>query len=490
MRRILKNEEGIPILNFFDLKKHFQPRVLYNNLELFQSFAKTHCVYITAQLQSGITKEKYIAKYLTKDFWNMLLSEQELNVECNNDTAIDVFLRYVFRKYKKNESEIVSPPTEHTQELSDNNELADEDELTDADDMISVASREIDTQKVNDEIKEELTREIKDADIERELTWLMDSNDKTISVATYLKLLAIAFLCEVPPSQTDPALWRINNIQGAPKETEVEIKRVLETAKLSLMPGSTVYRYWYHDSDLLSEGQNIRTVKVEAQIGSNRHAEVQIELYSFSTGECIQRFTLMGGEYRYCNVSEGKVIKFLPNAAVSDNLCVMRKDLSHSVLSFITENTESFLLDGVTSFAAGSREKGCIILKNGKVQDGFYHYEGNERNRKHDLLNMIAVPVVEVEIGNEGYRILLNNGIVVNENGETEKKGVVSLCNNGRGNLPEINGESSREVVLSTSRKSLAVLPAKNQKEHIFFHGNGKIFTLSEANGKLIVYLK
>lgn len=218
------------------------------------------------------------------------------------------------------------------------------------------------------------------------------------------------------------------------------------------------YRFWYYEEHSLPEDARIRTVCIKAQPTSNQYAVVTIELYSPKTHQCVQRITLKPNEYRYCNVIAGKIVTFLPDASISRDLCLIRKDLTKSAYDVVRPGEETWQLkeDHICRVAVRSRDAGFLLLKDGKVNSAFYT---PARDYMVQLqFDMVMANVVDIAVTSKGHSQLLEDGTVVT-NGIVEKEKCVRLH-------PEQQWKTSTrgvtELVLSEDRSALVALREKD----------------------------
>lgn len=453
MIRVLKIQQT-PILNFRDLQKRFWPAEIFRQMEIFAEFASVHCRPIRTQLADRESGRKYPAEYFTKDFWMGILRRSRWPGEEN---LMDCFMAAA------------------KAELG----IRGNDEERDPEDS-----------RQDEEREAGMKREVRDGGLEEKLAFIARERGSEADYGEVIRLLAICELSEVDPRRLEPWAWKNPETAESGEEPE-EISLFPYENTVQLMTGGRVRKFWYHDDDVLAPGARIHTVKVEARGSANQYAVLRIELYSEKTGKCVQSLSLKSGEYRYCSVSRERIIKFLPDVCVSDELCLMRQRYSQKELTVIPKDGESWTLktEEVTSFAPGSRQQGFLLIQGGKVNSRFYRPAEDYFIRLK--MDMLTLPAVEALITETGYAVLLEDGSVASSRPETWKKGIVSLSMEGR--APVLSGADSlscREAAVSLSGKSLAFLGNEENKHEVLFSGKGRDFSIRERDGRREVWLE
>ena len=271
-------------------------------------------------------------------------------------------------------------------------------------------------------------REIANANIMNKLKYIAENF--TQDIKSVIKILAICELAEVDVMTIGPSTWK--NYKSDEQTSDEIIDKISLKNVISLTPGARVYRFNYHDDERLSDKASIRTIKIEAAKSLNQFSEVKIEIYSETRQESLHKITLKQGEYIYCNFADDKVIKILPNFSRSEDIYLVREDYSKSEISVYPEGSESwkFNADNVSSFSAGTKRDGFILVQDGRINHSFYEPAKDYFIRLK--LDMISRPVVEAIINPDGYRILLSNGTVISRKSDVEAKNVISLSSEGR----------------------------------------------------------
>lgn len=470
MKKILKLN-NVPILNFVDLQKEFSPMEIYRKSAVFYDFASVHCLPLQTHLTHKGDGNAYVASYFTKSFWLAILegSAWDENV-CDAEACLSYFVSHILKDtMQPKEAEKKGEPGLYKGEEEIAGEEGDEAELH--------------------KIKEEIAKEAKDLEIVQKLKYLQYVCE-TIGVWESFHqapvFLAIFELSEKNVLKVEMNVWRNDFfVQNKGNETEDSfVQKFPYETEAVLATGNTVYKYEYFDDEQLSPGAVISTVRVEAKGGNNQYTDVIIELHSEKMNRCVERIVLHRGECRYCNVSQGKIIRFLPSAFVSGNMCIRRTDLSNDNIKITCKGEEEWEmnLSHVSVLSAGSVEQGFLFVQDGKVNSLFYKPAENYRVKLR--LDMIRKPVAEVKIGADGYEILLNDGTVVHEKAENEKSGIVSLEREKRHRVVSVKGHPEyREIVLSEDRKGIVILADKEREEMIkFFDSPVKCETGASAN--------
>lgn len=436
MKRLRINH--VPVLNFLDLRSMFSPLALYQELETFEAFAAVHCVPLPLQLFSPERGVRYNAECLSKAFWHGLLRR----VEWPEDGG--------------SLAECLVPLL--------NQEL----------DRLSGGDR---TER--ESLEEQLEEELADAALLEKLDFIMESARAGARQA--ILLLAICELAEVDPRKTAAMDWRrAEGDCGAPAAAPAEAGSFPYEGTVCLTAGSQTYRYWCYDRETLEPGAEIRTVRLEGKACGNQYAMVRIELYGETSGACIQRLTLNSGEFRYCTACRDRIIHFLPDISVSDSLCLSRSDWRSADIQVAPKDGEPWTLNGerVTSFSAGSKNAGFLLVQDGRVNTGFYREAQDYMTRLQ--LEMLILPVVEARVCEEGYELLLSDGTTATNLPAGSRTGVPAL--ESRPPLPELRGMSGvEELALSETGQSAALLMAPGGKSRVFFSGAGKAFHMEDG---------
>lgn len=438
---------GEPILNFWDLTQEFSPIELYQQLESFVNFAAVHCLPIPLQTIDAKTGEKYNTKYLTKKFWLTVLRRSNWTIKTN---VQDTFREII--------DETIKAQINIDEKTSDKEDL-DEEQFKE---ISQVFEKELCECKIYEKLKS-IEKFYKDTEQQRMV----------------ICLLVICELSEIDVLKTEDNLWKESNQNSADNNSIAQEKAQGTGSDISLFTyekeaflptGNDIYRYWYHESDVLEPETKIHTVKIEAKGSLNQYATLKIELYRETDKKCIQRITLKKGEWRYCNVANGKIIKFLPSISLSDDLCLMREQYSASAITVISRDAESWSVDadGTSCFSAGSKSQGFLLVQNGKANYNFYKAAEDYFTKLQ--LDMVTLPVVEANITENGYRLLLEDGSVASNEKLCNTSKRVSLTTIGRLPLLKLpNDAKCFETVVSDSQKSIAFLTESQKKEKVIF---------------------
>lgn len=444
MRRVLKLN-NIPIWNLMDLQREFSPMAAYDQLRDFCGFAKIHCVPLPQVLEGMDPPGLYVAKYFTKAFWYGILTRQDWPEEVKSpEDCLDVLIRPFYE-----------------QEIGGK-------------DSADAVQAEAEQQK--------LSRERNDAAISEKLTHIVQSAGLTNEAGDIRKavtLLAICQLAEVNAlKQSFHTLQREEKNEpvqkempkSAPREVSASQPETRQTItdfpfeKTAVLAASAEpYRYWYHEAEEPQQGARIHTVCIKAQPGSRPDQVVQIALFSPTTGRCVQEITLKKGEFRYCNVSSGKIIGFLPDGTVSTDLCLLRDSYASDYYTVVPKDADAWKLNqkGITMAAAGSQLDGFLLLMDGKVSTVFYKPAKDYMVQLQ--FDMIMTNVVEIQITSDGSRLLLEDGTVLC-NGRKEKNRCVTLAGN-RTPLKALDAPEVSQLVLSEERNALVIFGEDRQPQ-------------------------
>lgn len=463
MSKVLK-VQGEPVLNFWDVKYGFSPLELYSQLESFISFAAVHCVPLPLQIVDLENQNRYIAEYVTKDFWYRILCRTEWPA---SGAIIDCF---------KN---IVEDVIAEAAGLDDEEPNADRIKL----------------------ISQAFDKELSDCKIYDKLRFIDKMCGNTDQIRKVICLLAISELSEMDVLKTEIHIWKntfpdsnvgsggINNLENKDFSTENDIT-FFQYEKEAILPvGNEPYRYWYYDSDAITPGAVIHTVRIEAKGNANQYAVLRIELYSEKDRSCVQSISLKKGEWRYCSVFQGKIIKFLPSISVSDDLCLMRKKYSEADITVMSNGAEDWSVDAddVSTFSAGSRNQGFLLIQNGRINSKFYKPAEDYFTRLQ--LDMITFPVIEVNINEKGYQLLLENGTVISDYDSTSIENAASLTSFGRTPFTKLsNGIKTSEIAVSNSKKSIAYIAENSDKDNVIFQADNNKVDILENDGSIVIH--
>lgn len=458
---------GSPILNFKDLQSRFSPTTLYARLGTFCDFSAIHCVPLPLQLIDGESGKRYNAEYITKQFWQQMLRRMEWPKQAKSaEACLDFLLQDALLAEEKEQG---------LQELSQDDE------------------------KLRELRQESMKKEVSDAKLYDKLRFIAKTGAADGDHRKAILLLAISELAEVDVLKTGVGDWEEPQPPkagdaSAPQKAggASEVGPVLfpydHTAYLTA--ASQAYKYWYHDEDVLAPGAEIRTVKVTANAGGNQYTAVQIELYSTKTKQCLDKITLKNGEYRYCSVSQGRIIKFLPCVSISDDLCLVRPEYDKSDIQVLSSGAEAWTLNGenISSFSADKANRGFLLIQDGRIN--FQFFKGAEDFFSRLTLEMITIPAVEVCIRQDGYEVLLSDGTTIAENPARKRAGIPTLDLAGRYPLPTVtNLPGCKEVAFSESRSSVAVLNNKFSQKNVRFAGKADGLQIREGAAGVVITL-
>ena len=425
---------GTVVLNVLDLKNEFRPWSLYENLEEFTAFARVHCLPLLSKIEGEDSCRKAVC--FNKKFWMEILEERE-------DPQL-----WPAREAEVDLSQYVM-------------------------DIVWAKKRALEWEKVVEigkEKKEIWEQELKEEKIAEKLAFILKQaqlGKKPESLKTAVILLSLCELAEVDVFAQDFQRWDQKAGGAGPVKEEGRLKEIQifpEAETVTLKTSSQPYCFWYYSSSELPKGQKIKTVRIEVDFGGTPKEQVRIELYDMSTKSRVQTIVLGVGEYRDCNVADGKVIKFLPTLSISKNMCLVREFYNTSQLAIVPRNAEKWMLglegeaaDKITSFAAGEESaQGFLLVCGGNLITSFYKPCENFSVRMS--LNMVADRLVEVAIGKSGYRLLTERGEILSDDPQWDgKENQISLSENGRGIFPPENlSEDILEIAEDDSGQAIA----------------------------------
>ena len=403
---------GTMILNVLDLKNEFRPWSLYENLEEFTAFARVHCLPLISRI--GGEEDFSQAVYFSKSLWIEILEKRD-HPEFWPDRVAEL-KQYIIE-------------------------------------VVQAESRETKGRTAAGEEKREILEwELKEGKTAEKLDFILKQaklRKDPESWRTAMILLSLCELAEVDVFAQDFQRWDQKREEAGTEKKDGGLKEIQmfpETEIVTLKTSSQPYCFWYYSGSELPKGQKIKTVRIEADFGENTKEQVRIELYDCSTKERVQTVILEGGEYRDCNITGGKVIKFLPTLSISQNLCLVRELYNVSQLTVRPRDAEKWTLgldgeaaDKITSLAAGEESsQGFLLVCGGKLIASCYKPCENFSVRMS--LNMVADRLVEAAIGKNGYRLLTEWGDVFSDDPQWNgKENQISLSKNGRGVFPPKN---------------------------------------------------
>lgn len=394
MKKILKFN-NIPIWNLVDLQREFSPMAALTQLKAYEEFVKVHCIPLPLMLENE--DERYEAYYLTKEFWKKILQ----NVEWPQMESAEAGLKYFLKL--RYEDEIGGPAEERQIPIED------------------------------DSVREDITLEVRDSQVFEKLHYICESGKYGATDDEIRKAILLLAICEI--AEISALSQQFQNVQqtvstGTQKDdvkTHTEIEEFPFEENAPLVASEKAYRYWYHDEDHLLEGESIRTVCVKAQMGSNQYAKVMIELYSTVTKALIQTLVLDKDEYRYCNVAGGRIIQFLPLESQSPEISLIRKEADRSEITVKYNGEEPWTLhqNGASCWAAGDKDTGFLLIQNGTANAAFYKPAAEYLVQLK--LDMIALPVVEVQIKDGDYQLLTSEGTILSGRASAQMLQAVAL---------------------------------------------------------------
>lgn len=391
MRRILRIN-GTPILNLYDLQKHFSPWEVYNNIADFAAFAAVHCVPLPVRyIKDGITETAVI---IDKQFWLDALT----GVNNYQEKTALALLR----------------------------------------ELKSDAIKALKKDNPDENRDEDVNREYLAQQLEKKLEHIVKASklkDTADDAQKAVKMLAICELSEIDPLvRSDFRIMDERALQpGRQKPDAAQGEAVLpfpmeKTLILTAMP--TPYRYYLYEGKELKQGEIIHTVCVCAKASNrNQYEKVKIQLYSSDGKTVKETIELNPEEFRYCTAAGGKLIRFQPTESSGRNLRLIRANLKTPDITVSGASGEDWhlSLDGISCFSAVDADTGFMFVERGKP-NGLYYTPYHNDFMTQTKISMILRPVVEVYASKNGYRLLCENGeIITNETGVNTAQRVPTL---------------------------------------------------------------
>lgn len=390
---------GHGILNLLDLQRTCPVWQIMEQMGEFRSFAEVHCVPLPLLFTTTDGKRKR-ASYLTKAFWLSLLPPKP---PLKENLSEKEWVEYIVGKW--------------------------------------AAQYEPDA-AVPEDIMREVIMEAEYEKIMEKAAALLNLKNQDINLTgnELVTILAVCMLAELDMDKITSSVRR----QGAPKggypashgstQSILPVETPDNRNRITLTASSTPYRYLLFEDNRMPDKGMIKTVCVEAVGSQNEFERVMIQVYSEKENKVVWEFNLNKGEYRYCNIIQGKIIKFLPSMCIGKRRCIYRHRYNSSDL--IVEDRygggeNKTILEyggGVSSFGTGA--EGDIFICSGSLMLSRYRpYMSNPAVKmKLDGLMMLSECFVEVSILDDKYMLLTDwGGVYSNDRDMDGKSGVVSL---------------------------------------------------------------
>lgn len=475
------------IVNLIDLQKYASLSQLYNQLEQFCEFAEVHCVPMVLLFDDGQT-----AEYLDKQFWLDLLREKELleaktgteNMDAGQCAEVVFDLRVLLYERKMQRRQFIESgigePINWSISWNDNVELAvqrfRESYGNNPKIEAGAASIRKDLEKpykIDDAIKKQISQELEQGHIKEKLTVILNNNRKNgdNSPVSAISMLAISMLTECspaaepqnqqpafvkkePPKDSKPSKpVNLSPMKTPPKEkgkkeflnqkdhTVKEAEKSAPVPSVELINANasyeklecrdTPYRWWLYEVNEVPKNEVIHTVKIEAVKKQNGFGNVCIQLYS-EKRQMVWELSLKPGEYRYCNMIQGKIVCFLPTVAVCDEFCVYRPNYYSSDIRVWArkDKRETQLAYGSEVSSYSVCKDGEMYLRKGRVMSGRYLPCKNNQRIADKLEALSYETFVEVHVNDKGYMLLNNKGLVRSNIPEWDGKRAASLYGN------------------------------------------------------------
>lgn len=525
---------GYTIINLKELQYHADLWQIYNQMEQFEEFAEVHCLPIVLLLNNGD-----VAECLDKSFWLRVLKERD-NLQkrfdkqklCVNE-CIDI-IRDVHIAWHEQDERRKQFIEAGICDVIDWN-LSWEDNVEQA--ILSFEktyrkSADMDEKEIEKGIKEirdnlkvpynadkvymdSLLSEIKQENIQEKLKKLSDNvRKKNEDAYVAILLLAISMLTEIEPviegvitekkltsSKTNagkaeiylPGKQKQKIVNSKHKDRIPELMPPLEVIGKAAMREkieklkcrSIPYTWCLYESEKLPDKAIIQTVKIVAVRSVERNCNARIQLYSESMHKVVWEFFLKPGEYRYCNITEGKIICFLPTMSISEDIGIYRPRYYSSDLRVQTRagKDEIQLEYGseVSNYSAG--KDGEVYLRKGRVMAGRYILAQNN-NRIADKIEALSYEsFVEVRLVDKGFIFLSNTGKIRSNIPELDGKAAVCLCTNDwMKQACHTEKSKIREFCMDEKGNNLIAHFDKTDMCKIYWSGTARIFEDVKGN--------
>ena len=147
----------------------------------------------------------------------------------------------------------------------------------------------------------------------------------------------------------------------------------------------------------------------------------------------------------------------------------------------MTKGEEEWVVnaENVSSFTAGMKHDGFIIIQKGKLNYSFYEPARDYFERIK--LDMIALPVVEALITDDCYKFLLSDGTIKSNYPLVKNNKIVSLSSIGRYPFPEIQGLTNYKEALIYNGNAAIITNDPEERFYIQFSGENKGLRVSKG---------
>lgn len=474
---------GHSIVNLNDLREYGNFWQIYNQKEIFYRFAEIHCLPITLMLEDGRD-----AVYLDKKFWldflkrlagNTNMDSKQLSVNEYEECILDRCIARYEEEERKSQFtnvglDIIPEDVSKWQsyiELAINNLLKsghsnkikkeEEEEIRSELSEPFFASEE-DKQCVRTEISQlHIVRKIK---LILERAKEFEGNCRLVLICLSIHMLTEIDILEfdfenkaIMPKEgvkvKDDTVSHLPIDQQIGKKESVKLSTPMETiGTQALRERSELlncrkqpYIWLLYESDTLQERSVIQTVKVEAVKSEDAFGNACIQIYSESQQAIVFEFFLRPGEYRHCNITNGKVICFLPTMSISHDRCVYRPHYYSGDLVVKKKDAEEDMRlnygTDISDMCAG--KDGEIYLRKGQILAGRYLLKMKNR-RVESILDTVSEEFVEVELVDNGFLLLTNKGKICSNLQEWDGQSVISLY--GKKWMRQISEKSRNEI--------------------------------------------
>ena len=410
-----------PILNFYDLKNEFLPLPLYEQFAVFVPFSQVHCCAYPTIIKAD-NGNKYPAKYFNKQFWqDMLRMPMQENLPKDAQACFCEMLRRSMQKAFGEDEGSTNADVSKTNNCIE----AFSKNIFNASKLQSL-KEEYASLPVLIKAFEGVQNECEDLKIAQKISFISRHTGEKQQSDKVILLLAISELAEQNVLDTDPGIWAEKREKSLPEQQKQAKATPIDFpggSVLNLMCGQT-YRYWQYDAKTLKSGDKIRTVRLEAK-RSGAGNTATVEIYSPDSKQCIDKFMVGLDNYIYVNVAAQKVIKLLPTTVKGKDIVIQRirdnlnvKPQGQEEWSTISRN--------VSCVAVHEAKNGFLVLADGKVVTLFCDDVENDYYTKLKL-KAITSPVVDIKAAESGYKLLLEDGMVIETNSDKVSRNQICL---------------------------------------------------------------
>ena len=485
------------ILNLRDLQKKCDPLEILNQKDDFAAFAEVHCVPLPIIFQ--INEKKYEqAEWLTKEFWNYLLKDESIfeEIKAGNKAAAELYeeiittlcISYYERKERIqrlketaqiNEIDRKKPWNYYVDICIEKEKQARQEQKEEFTKEDELELRQYLDFFVSKENIEKIKREISLAAIQQQIeVFLKKDACQSMDMKTIIEATAVIMLLEI---KAQDAIFK-KKAQIEQQSGPQYMMMAKEDRVVQLTTSSRPYLYYLFEEDRLPEKVKIETVRIEAGIGRNQFEKVIIQLYSEREQKVLFEVSMNKGEYRHCNIIQGKIIKFLPTMSIGGNSWAYRRYYSSGDIRMGGKNQENEIIleygKEVSCFSVG--DSGALFIKDGKlIAQRYIPYQQN-RYITDEIDALDYENFVEAVVMEQGYVFLSENGVTYsNVEGQNGKSGVISLSGtDGRKSLKGIS--NVREFCIDEREGNIGLHMLQRDEFKIYKESEKKVRRIDE----------